>query len=92
MTEKEFEQLWVTAHTETMARKLAEGYPQWLRRRQRARNITLTVLLTAVVSTSTLLIATRHTPQTYDKVYCNRADCNDQQWVDLAASMLLEDA
>ena len=83
MTEQEFDKMWQRAEVAPHARRLAEGYRPWLVRRRRTEGA-----LAAVP------ILTRQQPMTtdgsYTAAYCNRADVDNQYWVDMADALLME--
>ncbi|KWW30984.1 MAG: hypothetical protein AUK63_667 [bacterium P3] len=93
MTDEQFEQLWQQAKVDGLVRELAEGYSGWLRRRRRVRNMAVAaVILLTAVSVPALFMPDGRNNKNYEHVFCNRAGANDEQWVQLAADMLLEDA
>ena len=89
MTDEQFDALWQRAESQPHARRLSAQYPAWRARRRRNAGIALmSVALLAVVVPLVGQHASRH--DDYAKVYCNRTGTDDQQWADLAATLLLE--
>ncbi len=89
MTDNKFDELWQWAETERYSQRLALEYPAWQRRQKRM--ITVVTSLVVVVSLAISLLLLQHRqPQDYEKVYCNHVGITDEQWVQLAAEMLLE--
>lgn len=89
MTDEQFEELWQRAECEQHAKRLTAQYPAWRAKRRRATGIAMaSVALVAIVVPLTMQGHLQH--EQYAKVYCNRTGIADQQWVDLAAEMILE--
>lgn len=88
MNEKQFEELWVKAEAESHAEKLAAEYPVWRQKTRRTLSMAAGVALVLAVATPIALAPSANV--NYNKVYCNRAGIQDQQWVNLADELLTE--
>lgn len=93
MKQEQFDELWARAEAERYGAKLAAEYPAW-RTRQR-RRMSVAALVLVVVGTALPLTLGGTQPmlehEGYAKAYCNKADIEDQYWVDLAGDMLMEE-
>lgn len=89
MTDNKFDELWQRAETERYSQRLALEYPAWQRRQKRMITVVTFLVVVASLAISLLLLQHRQS-QDYEKVYCNHVDITDEQWVQLAAEMLLE--
>ena len=87
MTNEEFDKLWEQASVEGRASRLAAEYPAWHRRQRRVAGLVAALLL--VVAVTTPMVMKRDSASRYEKVYCNRIDKNNQQWVDMADYLLM---
>lgn len=88
MDEKHFDELWERAETEKYVEDLTAQFPAW--RTQRRRTAGMVAGLALVLAVATPLMLSQATPSGYEKIYCNRMDISDQQWVDLADELLME--
>lgn len=88
MNEKQFEELWVKAEAERHAEKLAAEYPVWRQKTRRTLSMAAGVALVLAVATPIAMLPSA--TGNYNKVYCNRAGIQDQQWVNLADELLME--
>ncbi|MBR1549573.1 MAG: hypothetical protein IJ634_02955 [Bacteroidales bacterium] len=92
MKEEEFDNLWARAEAERYATQLAAEYPAW-RSRQRRRMAAAALVLVAAGAALPLTLGGTKTMLEHDgyaQAYCNKADIEDQYWVDLAGDMLME--
>ena len=80
MTEQEFDKMWQRAEVAPHARRLAETEGE--------------LAAVAVIALAAVPILTRQQPMTtdgsYTAAYCNRADVDNQYWVDMADALLME--
>ena len=88
MNEKQFEELWVKAEAESHAEKLAAEYPVW--RQKTRRTLSMAAGVALVLAMATPIAMSPSATGNYNKVYCNRAGIQDQQWVNLADELLME--
>ena len=88
MNEKQFEELWVKAEAESHAEKLAAEYPVW--RQKTRRTLSMAAGVALVLAVATPIAMSPSATCNYNKVYCNRAGIQDQQWVNLADELLME--
>lgn len=86
---KTFDELWERAETERYAAQLTSEYPTWRAGRRRTTGIVATVAVILAVATPIML--PHHKAGKFEKVYCNRANTQDQQWVALADELLTSD-
>ncbi len=85
MTNDEFDRLWQRAEAEGYAAKLSQEYPAW-RARQR-RNSGLAVVVAVIMAVAIPMLLPHHSG--YGKVYCNRGDIAEAQWVSLTSEILM---
>ena len=88
MNEKQFEELWVKAEAGSHAEKLAAEYPVW--RQKTRRTLSMAAGVALVLAVATPIALSPSATGNYNKVYCNRAGIQDQQWVNLAEELLME--
>lgn len=84
MTDEEFDKLWQRAQTEGYASKLSQEYPVW-RARQR-RNTGLAAVFAIMLAVAIPTLMPHHNG--YGKVYSNRGDIAEEQWVSLTSEIL----
>lgn len=85
MTNEEFDQLWQRAEAESYAKRLSQEYPAW--RAKQRRNSGLAVVVAAIIAVAIPVFESHHSG--YGKVYCNRSDVTDAQWVSLTSEILM---
>ena len=91
MTEQEFDRVWQEAEVEALAQRMAQEYPAWVRRKKRLRNSIVAAMFVGAVAATTLPLLRPNTHKEYMLVCCNRSNSDDEQWVQLAANMLMND-
>lgn len=85
MTDEDFDKLWQRAETEGYAAKLSQEYPMW-RARQR-RNTGMAAAIAVMLAVAIPALMPHHSG--YGKVYCNRGDIAEAQWVSLTSEILM---
>lgn len=90
MTDNKFDELWQRAETERYSQRLAAEYPAWQRKQKRILTVMTSLVVVASLAISLHHLLQQRQPQNYEKVYCNHVGITDEQWVQLAAEMLLE--
>lgn len=85
MTNEEFDQLWQRAEAESYAERLSQEYPEW--RAKQRRNSGLAVVVAVMMAVAIPVLMPHHSG--YGKVYCNRGDIAESQWVSLTSEILM---
>lgn len=93
MKQEQFDELWSRAEAERYATKLAAEYPAWRTRQRRRMSVAALVLVVAGAAIPLTLGGAQPMleHEGYAKAYCNKADIEDQYWVDLAGEMLMDE-
>ena len=89
MTDNKFDELWLRAEAERYSQQLVAEYPAWRRKQKRIVTVATSLVVVVAVAVSLFTLSQRK-PQNYEKVYCNHVGFTDEQWIQLAAEMLLE--
>ncbi len=87
MNDRDFETLWEKAEAGSHAARLAAEYPAW--RRKTRRTLSMVAGVAVVLAVAAPIALAPSTTGNFNKVYSNRADIQDQQWVDLADELLM---
>ena len=93
MKQEQFDELWSRAEAERYTTKLAAEYPAWRTRQRRRMSVAALVLVVAGAAIPLTLGGAQPMleHEGYAKAYCNKADIEDQYWVDLAGEMLMDE-
>lgn len=84
MTNEEFDRLWQRAEVEGYAARMSQEYPEW--RAKQRRNTGFAAVVAVMMAVAIPMLMPHHNG--YGKVYCNRADIAEAQWVSLTSEIL----
>ncbi len=85
MTNDEFDRLWQRAEVEGYAAKLSQEYPAW--RAKQRRNSGFAVVVAVMMVVAIPMLMPHH--DGYGKVYCNRSNTAEAEWVSLTSEILM---